>query len=153
MVTENVILKYAKNNPKGCDSKWLITNTKDPLHLPKRKKAFSIKNLHLWKRGTGNISSESASQAVELPAKSNWLLHFYTFPPKHSKIVKRGSNLEKNQEENSGPTFLHVLKISVFLPSFTLCSTVFPPKPNTKVQELHRSLRAQSTSMLVTLYF
>lgn len=71
MVTENVILKYAKNNPKGCDSKCLIPNTKDPLCLPKRKKAFSIKNLHLWKRGTGNISSESASQAVELPAKSN----------------------------------------------------------------------------------
>lgn len=86
MVTENVILKYAKNNPKGCDSKCLIPNTKDPLCLLKIKKAFSIKNLHLWKRGTGNISSESASQAVELTAKSNWLLHFYTFPPKHSKL-------------------------------------------------------------------
>lgn len=33
---------YAKNNPKGCDSKYLKPNTKETPPAKKKQKAFSI---------------------------------------------------------------------------------------------------------------
>lgn len=63
----------AKNNPKGCESKYLKPNTEETPPAEKKQKAFSIGNVSM--ESDWNISRGCESQAVALPAKPSQLLH------------------------------------------------------------------------------
>lgn len=67
---------YAKNNPNGCDSKYLKPNTKETPPAKKKQKAFSIGNVSM--ESDWNISRGCENQAVALPVKPNRLLHSIT---------------------------------------------------------------------------